>query len=73
MDAKKCDRCGRFYINVNDSTTTGLSYTNVSRLYLAKFISTSARDMTMDLCHDCRHDLDEWFNKFKKEENDGSL
>ncbi len=67
MDAKKCDRCGAFYIN--DSTAGWYSNcTNVNSLYLAKFISTSAKDKTVDLCCECRHDLDEWFNKLKKED-----
>lgn len=66
MDAKRCDRCGEFYIN--DSTAGFFNCRTVNSLYLAKYNPIPAKDKTIDLCCDCRHDLDEWFNKFKKEE-----
>ena len=69
MNAKKCDRCGNFYIN----GTADVGVTNVNHLYLKVYdlkvyVNTSAKDKDIDLCPECRHDLDEWFNKFKKEE-----
>ena len=67
MEAKKCDRCGEFYIN----NSVEVDCTTLSRLYLTKFVSTASRDKRMDLCCECKHDLDEWFNKFKKEEKNG--
>lgn len=62
-NAKCCDRCGEFYINSSDV----IDCTTLSRLYLKKFIPTSSNDKIMDLCCVCKHDLDEWFNKFNKE------
>lgn len=67
MNAKMCDRCGNFY-TIDSTTGFGFSCTNVNRLYLAKFISNTEKNKTMDLCSECKHDLDDWFNKFKKEE-----
>ena len=61
MDAKKCDRCSQFYIHGDAGVT------NVNRLYLRKFVQTS-RDKDIDLCPECKHDLDEWFDKFNKKE-----
>ena len=66
MEARKCDRCGEFYIN----NSVEVDCTTVSHLYLKKFVRTASKDKSMDLCCDCKHDLDEWFNKFKKEEQE---
>lgn len=66
MDAKKCDRCGEFYI----SKVVVVDHTNVNRLYLKEFKPTLA-DKYMDLCPECKHDLDTWWDfKFKKEESE---
>ena len=64
MNAKKCDRCGEFYINDSDV----VDCTTLNRLYLVK-INPSPRfnNKNMDLCCVCKHDLDVWFNKFKEE------
>lgn len=67
MNAKKCDRCGNFYINGSMSIDIGI--TNVNHLYLREYMQTS-KDKDIDLCPECRHELDEWFNKFKKEETE---
>lgn len=63
MEARKCDRCGKFYIN----KSAVIDYTNTSRLYLAQFIPNRPNEV-LDLCCDCKHDLDEWFSKFNKKE-----
>lgn len=62
-NAKRCDRCGAFYINSSDV----IDCTTISHLYLKKFIHAASKDKIMDLCCCCKHDLDEWFNKFNKE------
>ena len=64
MEARKCDRCGQFYIN----NYAVVDCTNVSNIYLTKFDIISHGRTHIDLCCDCKHDLDEWFGKFKKEE-----
>ena len=66
MEAYKCDRCGEFYIN----SSTKIDHTTVRRLYLVQFESGSRPNKILDLCCNCKHDLDEWFNKFNIKEEE---
>jgi hypothetical protein len=50
-DAKKCDRCGNFYVKNNDPAYV-ITYFN----RLTHF--------TKDLCPDCEKKLKEWFEGF---------
>lgn len=59
MDAKRCDRCGEYYVDTiladyrvqfRDNKNGGWHTSNVS---------------TMDLCYECRLDLEQWINAKK--------
>lgn len=52
MDAKKCDRCGSFYIHENGG---GLSK-NSDKVY-AIYIRAVPFDLQFDLCPECYNDL----------------
>lgn len=56
MNAKKCDRCGRYYDKVNSKPPYTLFKTRT-------FIENTER---IDLCDDCSNDLAEWYNIFRK-------
>lgn len=55
-NAKKCDRCGKFY-DPNESTFKK----DVSQFKLAKLKNCFEREL--DLCQNCQYELKNWMNK----------
>ena len=64
MNAKKCDRCKKFYdrneVKYKGSVIDGISLTRG----MSYFCLTRK-----DLCDDCLKSLDKWFNNVESEEN----
>ena len=64
MDAKKCDRCGKFYEIYNQTYGAHkLSYTDTEK---GKFVSSVE---TMDLCLDCTDALARFLYNAEHKEN----
>lgn len=57
-NAKKCDRCGEFYLD-NNKVAYGISYWN----------GFSWNDHK-DLCPKCEGSLEKWYQRSKMEENE---
>lgn len=62
-EAKRCDRCGRYYQLDNSNEEDNFA---AMALIDRRIIRT---DVTYDLCRECRKELNEWFAKGRKEEN----
>ena len=60
MDAKKCDRCGKFFEKQDDNG----EYKG-GRVILCSYGSFSLReeaDISIDVCPECRTDFERWIN-----------
>lgn len=60
-NAKKCDRCGRFYLikDISDGCTASIR----------EFDNTNYVIRDMDLCPDCSEKLERWLSLKKEELN----
>lgn len=58
MNAKKCDRCGKYYETEN-SVTIQYVYGQVK---FVPFIGLCPEKTTYDLCADCAEEFQEWMN-----------
>ena len=56
MNAKKCDRCGKYYQYYHDGYKNGFMVTGQS------IIGSLWTNKHKDLCPDCLFDLLAWFN-----------
>lgn len=54
MNAKRCDRCGKFFVEG----------------YRGKYKLIVHLCNIVDLCDDCMNDLEEWMNEKKEVKND---
>ena len=57
MDAKKCDRCGAFYIPVLETPVM-----KDKQIYLARFRPNCLNDKWVDICETCAKSLEYWAN-----------
>lgn len=57
MEAFKCDRCGKYY----DEYTVSNGY--FKEVYV---IFRKSDDTRLDICDECMHDLNNWFNDERK-------
>lgn len=68
VDAKKCDRCGKFYIDNTETIEKILDsikcYFGVDDTEPQKFINHVCTNY--DLCKDCKHSLLIWFKMGKE-------
>lgn len=60
MNAKRCDKCKRFYNKPPEGA---------NKLKLVKISETASRyTKSVDLCPDCERSLEKWFNDIEKAE-----
>lgn len=62
MDAKKCDRCGALY----DPWAFGDSESNAWRYSVVKDCHPYPEEHELDLCHNCKYELEKWLEGDKK-------
>lgn len=63
MKAKKCDRCGEFFVDYEE-------FEGYIRLTLASN-SPSRYQVKQDLCPKCENSLIDWYNSKKQEHSTG--
>lgn len=72
MNAKICDRCGKFYRKENDTEDCYI----ISRLAVKK---TYKKLTKLDICQNCKKDLERWLengskaSNFKPDKNNGTV
>lgn len=79
MEAKKCDRCGKFYLHHDEKIVIGLSYVlntdkEEEKTYKKLFSYRTnqgeiGHSKYFDLCPDCADELKKWVNNGKDEKN----
>lgn len=71
MDAKKCDRCGKFYDHYSYPVNQSGPYRHGNKLMLANEIyGVNHHVKEFDLCKDCMDELEEFLGMHKEKEND---
>lgn len=70
MDAKKCDRCKKYYDKYEGIYKRGKNGNVVQRfkipcnqLFISNSIYNEVPDIPFDLCPDCMMELNKWLNK----------
>jgi len=63
MNAKKCDRCGKFYETGGNTSLIQCDSEYVGVLLYSDIYPKKANNTIHDLCNDCAEEFQKWMNQ----------